>query len=65
MDIVITAGEAIDRGIWDGLCALRGWDAWVVNEGRMSIDERITITGSEADLLGLGELQAQWDAWRK
>ena len=65
MEIVITASEAIDRGIWGKLCELRGWDEWIVNEGRMSIDERITITSDEADSLGLGELQAQWDAWRK
>lgn len=51
--ISLTASEAIDRGIWDELCELRGWNVWIVNEGRMPSDEEITLTEDEARKLGL------------
>lgn len=51
--ISLTASEAIDRGLWDQLCELRGWNVWIVNEGRMPSDEVITLTEDEARKLGL------------
>lgn len=36
MNINITAGEAIDKGLWDDICKLKGWNPWIVNEGLMS-----------------------------
>jgi hypothetical protein len=51
--IIITASEAIDKGIWDELCELRGWNVWIVNEGRMPSDETIVLTEKEIKKLGL------------
>lgn len=51
--ISVTASEAIDRGLWDQLCEMRGWNVWIVNEGRMPSDEVINLTEDEARKLGL------------
>lgn len=51
--IVITASEAIAKGIWDELCELRGWNPWIVNEGRMPSDEEIVLTEKEVKELGI------------
>ena len=51
--IIITASEAINRGIWDELCELRGWNVWIVNEGLIPSDEEITLTEEETKKLGL------------
>jgi Fe-S cluster biosynthesis and repair protein YggX len=53
MDIVITAGEAIDKGIWDEVCELKGWNTWIVNEGQMTSDEPITLTEEQARKFGV------------
>jgi hypothetical protein len=53
MQIVITAGEAIDKGIWDDLCEMKRLNIWAVNEGLMDSDEPITLSEEEAKKLGL------------
>jgi len=46
MKVVITAREAMDRGVWDQVCDLKGLNPWCVNEGAPSDME---ITRNEAD----------------
>jgi len=54
MDITVTltADEAIDLGIWDDLCKMKGISIWAVNEG-MSSDHEFTLTKEETFDLGL------------
>jgi hypothetical protein len=51
--ITITAREALDRGIWDDLCELKGFCIWAVNEGLMESSDSISLTEDEAEQLGL------------
>ena len=53
MKIVITAKEALDLGIWDSLCKMKGMNVWAMNEGLMSGDEEITLSKREAVDLGV------------
>jgi len=48
MEIVITANEAIELGIWEQLCNLLEWNVWAVNEGAMDANQK-----DEARQLGL------------
>jgi hypothetical protein len=53
MQIIITAREALNRGIWDDVCELKGINPWALNEGLMSSKDEITLTQEEAKKLGL------------
>jgi len=51
--VTITAKEAIDKGIWDSICAMKGYSVWCVNEGQMDSDHEISLTEAEAKSFGL------------
>ena len=53
MKITITADEAIEKGIWDRVCKMKGFSVWCVNEGRMNSDHELSFTQDEAISLGL------------
>lgn len=55
MDITVTltADEAIDLGIWDKLCAMKGISIWAINEGTVSSDQDFFLTKEETFDLGL------------
>ena len=53
MKIIITAGEAQDKGIWEKLCNLKGIDIYAIAEGTMDSDKEIILTEEEAHKLGL------------
>ena len=53
MRILITAEEAIDRGIWEDLCEMKGFNVWAVNEGLMDEDYEISLDAEEARDLGV------------
>ena len=53
MKITITAREALDKGIWDKLCDLKGINVWAINKGLMDSTDEITLTLLEAEELGL------------
>lgn len=57
MKIIITAREAIDKGIWDDLCKIKGYSVWCVNEGKMPLEEEISLTEEEARKLGLHKIK--------
>ena len=48
MKIVITAQEAIDKGIWEEVADIEGYSYWAVNEGM-----EISLTEEQAKQLGL------------
>ncbi len=43
----ITANRLIESGQWDKFCELRGWNPWIVNEGRLDGDEDLRLTSNE------------------
>lgn len=53
MIITITAGQALDKGIWDELCSLKGINVWALNEGLIDPNDEISLTEGEAISLGL------------
>lgn len=53
MNISITFGEAMDRGIWLDLCDLKGINEWCVNEGCADGSEAVHLSVDEAQQLGL------------
>ena len=53
MKLIITAEEAMDKGIWDEICDIKGYNPWCVNEGLMDEKEEITLTKDQARKLRL------------
>ncbi len=53
MNIIVTAEELIDRGLWDQFCEDRGLNVWSVNEGLMDEDHEFTLPYKEAQKYGL------------
>lgn len=53
MRIVITAREALDKGVWLEICNLKGFSEWAINEGQMEPEEEIELSEEEARKLGL------------
>jgi hypothetical protein len=53
MKITITAHGALQRGIWDDLCDMKGWNVYAINEGLMDSDDEIELSAEEATKLGL------------
>ena len=53
LKVTLTANEAIDKGLWDEICEMKGWNPWIVNEGRMDGEEEITLTPEQARKLGI------------
>lgn len=52
MRIVITAEEAMDKGIWEDLCDMLGYSVYAVNEG-MDPDTDFSLTEDQARQLRL------------
>lgn len=55
MKIVITAREALNRGVWIELCAMLGVNEWEVYEGLASDATEFDLTPEQAEKLGLIE----------
>ena len=55
MKLIITAEEALNKGIWDKLCDLKGINVWAINEGMMDSTDEIALTEEEARELGIIE----------
>ena len=53
MNLQITAGEAIDRGIWEKLCKIKGIDYYALNLGIMDKTQIITLSESEMKKAGI------------
>lgn len=51
--ITMTAKEILNAGHWDDFCDMRGWNLWIISEGRMDSSEEVTLTWDEAKRLGL------------
>lgn len=55
MKIIITAREALDEGVWEELCDLKGINPRAINEGLMDDTSKFTLTEEEAKQLHLIE----------
>ena len=55
MKIIITAEEAMDKGIWEEICEIKGYNPWCVNEGLMDDDYEISLTEKEGKEFNLIE----------
>lgn len=53
MKIVITAGEALNRGMWEKICDLKGFNVWAINEGLLDESYEIILTEEDAKKLGI------------
>lgn len=52
MKVIITAQEALDKGIWEEVCEITGYDLYAVAEG-MDENTEIVLTEEQAKSLGL------------
>jgi hypothetical protein len=55
MKLIVTAGELMDRDLWDKACDLLGLTPWAVNEGMLDSSTPIELTEAQArelDLMG-------------
>ena len=50
----VTAKFLLDHGLWMKYCDLSGLNSWCINEGQMDSDERLDLTQTMVDSLGLG-----------
>lgn len=53
LKITLTVDEIFDRGIWDEVCQMKGFNEWAVKEGLIDSDEPVTFTEKEAKQLGI------------
>ncbi len=53
MEIVMTAAELIERGLWTQASDLLGIHPYAINEGRMGRDDEVTLTQEQAEKLGI------------
>lgn len=49
MKIIITAREALEEGLWEDICDLKGWNVWAMNEGMMKPNKEITLTEKDME----------------
>lgn len=52
MKVVITAREAMNRGVWDEFCEMAGLSVYAMNEG-MDPEQEFILTEEQARELGL------------
>jgi len=52
MKIIITASEAIEKGIWERISQIKGYDVYAVSEG-MDPETEIELTQDQAIDLGI------------
>ena len=52
MKVTVTLQDILDKGAWDRYCDMRGWDVYIINEGKASPDEEVTLTTEQAVELG-------------
>lgn len=43
LKLIISVRYLFDHHLWDRVCDALGWDVWAVNEGRMQMDDLVTI----------------------
>jgi hypothetical protein len=53
MTITLTLGEALERGIWEELCTLKGLNPWCLKEGLADRSDTVSLTAEEASSLRL------------
>lgn len=53
MNVQLTPEEAMERGLWDKICDMKGWDPFVVKEGLMQSYEVFDLREDQAEELGL------------
>jgi hypothetical protein len=51
--INISISNICDKGAWIEFCEWKGWNEWIINEGRIEKGERVEIPVSKAKELGL------------
>lgn len=48
-----TIGQILNKGVWSEFCEYKGWNEWIINEGRADKNETVRIPLSKAKQLGL------------
>jgi len=48
MQVIVSADELIDHGLWDQFCEDRGLNVWIVNEGQMDSDHEFVLSYDES-----------------
>lgn len=47
----LTIRQIMDSGHWEEFCAIRGWDPWIVNEGRADSAEEVELEDAEIQIM--------------
>lgn len=55
MNLTLTPEEAVEKGIWEELCELKGLNPHCVNEGLLDNEEELYLDEEEARTLRLIE----------
>jgi len=48
-----TIKQITDKGCWEEFCDYKGWNVYIIKEGRIDYDEKVEISLSKAKELGL------------
>ena len=51
MTITVTFRELIDKGWFDKVCKIKGYNPWIINEGLASMTDTVELTSDEFKLL--------------
>ena len=53
MHIQMTAGELLDKEVWEEFCAMFDINVWAINEGLMDVSEKFNLSVFQAKTLGI------------
>lgn len=42
-EITMTVRQIMNLGLWDKVCEYKGWNPWILNEGRIGENESVTF----------------------
>lgn len=42
-EVTMTVRQIVDLGLWDKVCDYKGWNSWILNEGRIDENEDVTF----------------------
>lgn len=57
--MILIIDEIMELGLWEKFCDLRGWDYYIVSDGKASGDEEIILNEHEVKKLGLKDYRGE------
>lgn len=69
-ETTLTVRQIMDLGLWEKVCEYKGWNEWILNEGRISEDEEVTFNSTfekeeVVELTGAEKVKELYDEYKR